>query len=153
MSRHRVTFTRGPSSGPSWHWVPVSPGLEALAVPTGHVRVALEPDGVYMITAYTKRLGHLELGHCDDLETAQARAQVWATGQGAEHLQRWNAADTWRMEAASDAQLERLRGQRVPISPFGYTKGRAADLSLIAEVTYCHLLHDFLASRPASSPS
>jgi hypothetical protein len=94
----------GPGRAPAWHWVPIPGDLWALAVPGGHVRVALEADGAYAVAGFTKALGHIDLGHLDDLEAARVRAETWATSQNAEHLHRHDAADRWRLEPASDDQ-------------------------------------------------
>jgi hypothetical protein len=139
-----------PARPPHWHWVPADHNLWALAVPNGHVRIAGGPAR-YVVTGHTSTRGAIDLDSLEGLEAAKACAEVWASGQGAEHLHRHDAADTWRSQPASDGQRARLHRQGVAVPPM-LSKGHAADLSLAAEVRYAHDVRQFFA-RPRRVPA
>lgn len=143
MSRRRRALDQyledRPSRGPTWHWVPCGPDLQALAVPGGHARVAIETDGWCSIAAYTQRGGHLDLGHCGDLETARGRAEAWALAHGGASLHHAKAESEsgWRCQAMTEGQEAALRAQGITIPLPACSRGLASDLLVAAQARYC----------------
>jgi hypothetical protein len=107
------------------NWVTVNPTRFALPLGTSTLLLVATPDHRWQIRELDRDRHDRVLHAGLDLGYAQGWAEDHARRPGAGRL--IDRAASWRMDPASDKQLETLRRCRVPVRP-GLTKGEAADL-------------------------